>query len=88
MGFCTEEQTAQFLHNTPDFERELVQDGIIVLKYWLEVGSDEQEKRFQDRIARKDKRWKLSGIDLETRRRWYAYLKVWRLNLYPLRSPN
>ena len=76
MGFCTEEQTVQFLDNTPDFERELVQDGIIVLKYWLEVGSDEQEKRFQDRIACKDKRWKLSGIDLEARRRWYAFSRA------------
>lgn len=76
MGFCTEEQTTQFLLNTPDLERELVSDGIILLKYWLEVGNDEQEKRFQDRISRKDKRWKLSGIDLEARRRWYAFSRA------------
>lgn len=76
MGFCTEQQTTQFLRNTPDFERELVRDGIILLKYWLEVGDDEQEKRFEDRIARKDKRWKLSGIDLEARRRWYAFSRA------------
>ena len=76
MGFCTEEDTERFLEGTPDFEREMVQDGIILLKYWLEVSNKEQEKRFKDRIKRLDKQWKLSAMDLESRRRWYDYSKA------------
>jgi polyphosphate kinase 2 len=76
MGFCTEEQTARFLETVVDFEREIRHDGIILLKYWLEVSSEEQEKRFRDRIKRPDKQWKLSGMDLESRRRWYAYSRA------------
>jgi polyphosphate kinase 2 len=76
MGFCTEEDTERFLEGTPDFEREMVQDGMILLKYWLEVSNKEQEKRFKDRIKRRDKQWKLSGMDLESRRRWYDYSRA------------
>jgi polyphosphate kinase 2 len=76
MGFCTETETERFLLGTPDFERKVVQDGIILLKYWLEVGNKEQEKRFKDRIKRKDKQWKLSGMDLESRRRWYSFSRA------------
>jgi polyphosphate kinase 2 len=76
MGFCTEEETERFLKGTPDFERRIVEDGIILLKYWLEVSNKEQEKRFKDRIRRHDKQWKLSGMDLEARRRWYDYSRA------------
>jgi polyphosphate kinase 2 len=76
MGFCSEEDTDHFLRGTPDFEREMVKDGIILLKYWLEVSNKEQEKRFKDRIRRQDKQWKLSGMDLESRRRWYDYSRA------------
>jgi polyphosphate kinase 2 len=73
MGFCTEEQTSHFLKVVPEFEKEIINDGIILLKYWLEVSSEEQERRFKSRINTSDKQWKLSPMDLEARRRWYAY---------------
>jgi polyphosphate kinase 2 len=73
MGFCTEEQRDQFLRVVPVFERTLVDDGIILVKYWLEVSSDEQRERFEKRIAEPTKQWKLSPMDLEARRRWYEY---------------
>jgi polyphosphate kinase 2 len=76
MGFCTEEQTSSFLDTVLDFEREVVRNGIILLKYWLEVSSEEQENRFRDRVKRPEKQWKLSGMDLESRRRWYAYSRA------------
>jgi polyphosphate kinase 2 len=76
MGFCSDEQADRFLEVVPIFEAEILQDGIILLKYWLEVSSHEQEKRFKDRIKRPDKQWKLSGMDLEARRRWYAYSRA------------
>ena len=76
MGFCTEQQTERFLKTVPLLEREMMDDGIILLKYWLEVSSKEQEKRFKARIKRPDKQWKLSNMDLEARRRWYAYSRA------------
>jgi polyphosphate kinase 2 len=76
MGFCSDDQADRFLQVVPGFEAEIIQDGIILLKYWLEVSSKEQEKRFKDRIKRPEKQWKLSGMDLEARRRWYAYSRA------------
>ena len=76
MGYCSEEENERFLAGTPDFEREMVHDGIILLKYWLEVSNKEQEKRFMDRIRRPEKQWKLSGMDLESRRLWYDYSRA------------
>lgn len=76
MGFCTEEQTERFLSITPDFEREVVREGIYLKKYWLEVSNEEQEKRFQSRIDDPVKQWKLSPMDLEARRRWYDYSRA------------
>ena len=76
MGFCTEEETDRFLEITPYFEHEVIRDGIILLKYWLEVSSEEQEKRFRDRITESDKQWKLSPMDLESRRRWFDYSRA------------
>ncbi|MGI1680226.1 MAG: polyphosphate kinase 2 [Cellvibrionaceae bacterium] len=76
MGFCTPEQTDRFLETTPDFEKEIVREGIFLKKYWLEVSNEEQEKRFQSRIDDPIKQWKLSPMDLEARRRWYDYSRA------------
>ena len=76
MGFCTKEQYTKFLKNCPAFETSLVNDGIILLKYWLEVGEKEQHRRFQARIKDPSKRWKLSPMDLESHRRWYDYARA------------
>ena len=76
MGFCTEEEYKEFLRSCPQFERMLVRSGIIVLKYWFSVSDEEQERRFQARIADKTKRWKLSGMDLESRARWVEFSKA------------
>jgi len=76
MGFCTPEQRDRFLQTTPAFERNLVDNGIKLLKYWLEVSPKEQKKRFEDRIEESMKNWKLSPMDLESRRRWYQYSKA------------
>jgi polyphosphate kinase len=73
MGFCTEEEYWEFLRSCPQFERMLVRNGIILLKYWFSVSDEEQEKRFQERIQTPTKRWKLSPMDLESRRRWVDY---------------
>lgn len=76
MGFCSEEETQRFLEVTPLLEQEIVKDGTILLKYWLEVSSDVQKKRMEDRIEDPVKQWKLGSIDLESRRRWYSYSKA------------
>ncbi len=76
MGFCSDEEYWEFLRSCPDFERMLVRAGIILIKYYLSVGDEEQEKRFQDRAKDPTRRWKLSPIDLETRQRWVEYSKA------------
>ena len=76
MGFCTDRQYWNFLRNAPTFERLLINDGVILLKYWLSVDDDEQERRFQERAANPARRWKLSPIDLESRNRWVEYSKA------------
>ena len=76
MGFCTDREYWNFLRDAPNFERLLIHDGIILLKYWLSVDDDEQERRFQKRAADPARRWKLSPIDLESRNRWVAYSKA------------
>ena len=76
MGFCTEAEYLEFLHSCPAFERMLVRDGIILLKYWFSVSDEEQEHRFQQRIKDPTKRWKLSPMDLESRRRWVEYSRA------------
>ncbi|MGD9573220.1 MAG: polyphosphate kinase 2 [Thermoleophilia bacterium] len=73
MGYCTEEQAESFLRAVPDFERMLVEDGLILVKYWLEVSPDQQEKRFQERATDPAKRWKLSPVDAEARNRYDDY---------------
>ena len=76
MGFCTKEEHRQFLRDCPIFEGFLVSQGIILLKYWLEVSKKEQHKRFLARIKDPSKRWKLSPMDLESHRRWYDYSRA------------
>jgi polyphosphate kinase 2 len=73
MGFCTEEQYQEFLRSCPEFERMLVRSGIVLLKYWFSVSDEEQERRFRSRIEDKSKRWKLSGMDLESRQKWVEF---------------
>jgi polyphosphate kinase len=76
MGFCTQEEYKEFLRDCPAFEAFLTSQGIILLKYWLEVSKKEQHKRFLARIQDPTKRWKLSPIDLESHRRWYDYSRA------------
>jgi len=73
MGFCTDVQYKRFLAECPVFERGLVNDGILLLKYWLAVDQAEQEERFAERAANPLKRWKISPIDLAARERYRAY---------------
>ncbi len=76
MGFCTDEQYAEFLRDCPEFERMLVRSGIILVKYWFSVSDDEQERRFHARMEDPMKRWKLSPMDLESRARWVEYSRA------------
>ncbi len=73
MGFCTPAQTNAFLKQAPVFERMLVDDGVLLFKYWLTVDQAEQEKRFAERLNDPLKRWKLSPIDLKSREKYDAY---------------
>ena len=76
MGFCTKEQHRRFLKLCPRIEKNLVEDGIILIKYWCEVSSDEQAVRFQARLNDPLRMWKLSSIDLPARQRWYDYSRA------------
>ena len=76
MGFCTDEEYAEFLRSVPEVERMLVRSGIILIKYWFSVSDKEQEARFQARINDPTKRWKLSPMDLQSRSRWMEYSKA------------
>jgi polyphosphate kinase len=73
MGFCTELQRDKFLRDCPTLEQSIVENGIILVKYWLEVSNEEQEKRFKARIEDPMRQWKLSPVDLPSRSRWYGY---------------
>jgi polyphosphate kinase len=73
MGFCTDEQYRNFLKLCPIFEKYIVDGGIILIKYWLEVGKEEQQRRFEARIKDPLRQWKLSPMDLESFGRWYKY---------------
>jgi len=76
MGFCTESEYLEFLHSCPEFERMLVRAGLVLIKYWFSVSDEEQERRFQDRMANVTKRWKLSDMDLQSRTRWVEYSRA------------
>jgi polyphosphate kinase 2 len=76
MGFCTDDEYWEFMRTCPEFERMLVRSGIILIKYWFSVSDEEQERRFQKRVDRPEKLWKLSPMDLESRKRWVEYSKA------------
>jgi polyphosphate kinase len=76
MGFCTEEEYREFLRSCPLFEEMLVRSGIYLIKYWFSVNDEEQERRFHARIRNPIKRWKLSPMDLESRKHWVDYSKA------------
>jgi polyphosphate kinase 2 (PPK2 family) len=76
MGFCTDDQYEEFFRSVPEFERMLVRSGIHLLKYWFSITDDEQRFRFQCRIDDPLKQWKLSSMDLESRRRWEQYTQA------------
>jgi polyphosphate kinase 2 len=76
MGFCTDDQYERFLKITPRFEEQLVDNGIILIKLWLEVGNKEQERRFLARMDDPLRQWKLSNMDLPSREKWYEYSRA------------
>jgi len=76
MGFCNEKEYWEFLRTCPEFERMLVRAGVILIKYWLSVSDEEQERRFQARIHDSVRRWKLSPMDLASRTKWVDYSKA------------
>ena len=76
MGFCSEDEYKEFLRSCPQFEEMLIRSGIVLVKYWFSVNDEEQERRFQDRISNPTKRWKLSPMDMESRKHWIEYSKA------------
>ncbi len=76
MGFCTQDEYEEFMRTCPQFERDLLRSGIILIKYWLSVSDEEQERRFKARLTDPAKQWKLSPMDLEARRRWVDYAEA------------
>jgi polyphosphate kinase len=76
MGYCTDEQYEEFLRFCPQFEQALLNDGIILVKYWLSVSDAEQERRFKKRLSDPRKRWKFSPTDLQARARWVDYAQA------------
>jgi polyphosphate kinase 2 len=76
MGFCTDEEYERFLRVCPAWEKDVIEAGIILIKYWFEISQDEQTGRFTERINDPRKIWKLSPMDLESHRRWYDYSKA------------
>lgn len=76
MGFCSEEEAQRFLKLAPHWERNIIDSGIILIKYWFEVSQEEQDRRFMARLGDGRKTWKLSPMDIESHRRWYDYSKA------------
>ena len=76
MGFCTDEEYEEFFRAVPEFEKMLVRSGTVLVKYWFSISDEEQHRRFQMRIRDPLKQWKLSPMDLESRRRWELYTKA------------
>jgi polyphosphate kinase 2 len=76
MGFCSEEEYRRFLRDCPVVEKYIVESGIILIKFWLEVGQKEQERRFEARIDDPMRQWKLSPMDVESWTRWYDYSRA------------
>ena len=73
MGFCTDEEYRAFMHDCPWHEAEMIESGIHLVKYWLDVSQEEQTRRFRERRTDPRKLWKLGAIDLEAHRRWWEY---------------
>jgi polyphosphate kinase len=76
MGFCTKEEYTRFLHQCPIFERLLVEDGILLRKYWFSVSDEEQQRRFESRLDDPLRRWKLSPMDLQSIKHWEDYSRA------------
>jgi len=76
LGFCTEDESKRFLDGVPLMEKAIVESGILLIKYWLEVGAEEQTRRLKDRIDDGRKTWKLSPMDLKSYNRWYDYSRA------------
>jgi polyphosphate kinase len=76
MGFCTKEQHRRFLEVCPEWEKQIVDNGIRLIKYWLEVSNKEQKRRFEARVEDRLRQWKLSDMDLPSRQRWYDYSRA------------
>ena len=76
MGFCSDEDVEEFFRSVPEFERMLVRSGIILVKYWFSITDEEQQFRFNMRIHDPLKQWKLSPMDVESRRRWEDYTRA------------
>ena len=76
MNFCSEDEYRRFLHSCPMFEKGLADDGVRLFKYWFDIGSEEQQRRMQASITDTRKIWKLSPMDLKSRRRWYDYSRA------------
>jgi len=76
MGFCTDAEYQEFLHSCPEFEMMLIRSGIVLIKYWFSVSDEEQERRFQERMDNPTKRWKISPMDLESRKHWADYSRA------------
>jgi polyphosphate kinase 2 (PPK2 family) len=76
MGFCSDRQHKRFLEVCPQVEKFMVEGGVILIKLWLEVGNDEQKRRFEARVTDPLRQWKLSPMDLPSRKRWYDYSRA------------
>lgn len=87
MGFCTDEEYKEFFRTVPEFERMLVRSGIVLVKYWFSITDEEQHLRFMMRIRDPLKQWKLSPMDLESRRRWESYTKAKEIMLKRTHTP-
>ncbi len=76
MGFCSKKEHDRFLKLCPEIEKYFIETGMIIIKFWLEVGNDEQERRFRARVEDPLRQWKLSPMDLPSRERWYDYSRA------------
>ncbi len=85
MGFCTDDEYREFLWSCPDFERMLVQSGMILIKYWFEISAEEQERRFRSRLSDPRKRWKIGPVDVASRARWTDYSRARGCDVHPHR---
>jgi polyphosphate kinase 2 len=87
MNFCSDEEYEEFFRSVPEFEKMLVRSGIQIVKYWFSITDEEQEIRFENRILDPLKQWKLSPMDLESRRRWEAYTQAKEVMLHRSHIP-